>query len=372
MRLPTWDELSSVKEQLDVLEFPLGRSLFVVGPPGSGKTVLAMYRAQQVAEFEAERTHAGSEVAIVTFNRMLRRLLALINESEVEVYTMQEYIWHHYWSRTREAPPRHEYDRFSYVWNDMLTRLGDICERPDMAHLVVDEAQDLPQDFFTYIYQYASRTMTVFADEDQALHPNQTTLEEIQAATGLENPIILQQNHRNTPEIARLAEHFHRGRLPVATVLRQSSNDLPCLVRSQSLEHTAILISNWCKNRGGSIGVIVNRNDTGSALHSKLAEYLPKIRIDIYRNDLKNEESINVTTPGVTILNKKSVKGQEFDTVFVLELEDFIPCVDDAQHRAMYMMCTRARDHLFLVYGSHVLTPEAEAALPGPAVLERP
>ena len=39
MRLPTWDELSSVKEQLDVLDFPLDRSLFVVGPPGSGKTV---------------------------------------------------------------------------------------------------------------------------------------------------------------------------------------------------------------------------------------------------------------------------------------------------------------------------------------------
>lgn len=371
MRLPTWDELSSVKEQLDVLEFPLGRSLFVVGPPGSGKTVLAMYRARQVAEFEAERTRAGSEVAIITFNRMLRRLLALINESEVEIYTMQRYIWHHYWSRTREEPPRHEYDRFSYVWNDMLTRLEDTCERPETTHLVIDEAQDLPQDFFTYIYQYASRTMTVFADEDQALRPNQTTLEDIQAATGLADPIILQQNHRNTPDIARLAEHFHRGRLPVATVLRQSSNGLPCLVRSQSLEHTVILISNWCKNRGGSIGVIVNRNDTGSALHSKLAEYLPKTRIDIYRNDLKNEESINITTPGVTILNKKSVKGQEFDTVFVLELEDFIPCADDAQHRAMYMMCTRARDHLFLVYGPHVLTPEAEAALPGPTVLER-
>ena len=36
-------------EQLDVLEHPLNESLFVAGPPGSGKTVLATTRAQAVA-----------------------------------------------------------------------------------------------------------------------------------------------------------------------------------------------------------------------------------------------------------------------------------------------------------------------------------
>ena len=40
MRLPTYDELSNDEEQLDVLEAPLDQPLFVVGPPGSGKTSL--------------------------------------------------------------------------------------------------------------------------------------------------------------------------------------------------------------------------------------------------------------------------------------------------------------------------------------------
>ena len=75
--------------------------------------------------------------------------------------------------------------------------------------------------------------------------------------------------------------------------------------------------------------------------------------------------------PGVTILNKESAKGQEFDTVFVLELEGFIPCTTEAERRAMYMMCTRARDNLFLVYGPHDLAPAAAVALPGPDILER-
>ena len=93
--------------------------------------------------------------------------------------------------------------------------------------------------------------------------------------------------------------------------------------------------------------------------------------MDIYEHQRKNENTIDVTAPGVTILNKESVKGQEFDTVFIVELEEFIPCENDGTRRAMYMMCTRARDHLFLVFGPEALTADAEAELPGPAVLER-
>lgn len=75
--------------------------------------------------------------------------------------------------------------------------------------------------------------------------------------------------------------------------------------------------------------------------------------------------------PGVTILNKESVKGQEFDTVFVLELDDLLPCTAETERRVVYMMCTRARDNLFLVYGPADLSPAVESALPGPDILER-
>ena len=117
--------------------------------------------------------------------------------------------------------------------------------------------------------------------------------------------------------------------------------------------------------------MIVDQNDTGRALHRDLVTRRPERRVDVYEHKRKNENSIDVTVPGVTILNKESVKGQEFDAVFILELERFVPCATDAERRAMYMMCTRARDHLFLVYGPNALTERTEAALPGTAILER-
>ena len=88
MRLPTYDELASEDEQLEVLEYPLDGSLFVVGPPGSGKTVLAVQRADMVSE----RSRSAS-VLIVTYNRMLRRLLHLLNKGRVDSRTMHSFVW---------------------------------------------------------------------------------------------------------------------------------------------------------------------------------------------------------------------------------------------------------------------------------------
>ena len=368
MRLPTWDELQSVPEQRDVLEYPLDRSLFVAGPPGSGKTVLAVQRAEMAATLAVDQ--AEPSVAIVTYNRMLRRLLDILGEGKLRTRTMHSFVWHDFRNRMNRQVPTDPPGTYSYDWDSMSSCLEEAGEHPNRPYLVVDEGQDLPRGFFEYASRYVSRTITVFADDDQALGERRTTLEQIKAAAGLGDPIILSRNHRNTPEIACLAEHFHTGRLPAATVVRSSLRELPRLVRTNGLDAIAGLISNWCNTRGGSIGVIVKWNDTGGDLYNNLIRRLPQRRVDLYDNEKKNEDSIEMLAPGVTILNKESVKGQEFDTVFLLELETFIPCTNDVKRRAMYMMCTRARDQLFLVHGGP-LSAGARAALPDASVLER-
>ena len=428
MRLPTYEELASVEEQLEVLEYPLDQPLFVVGPPGSGKTVLALQRAQMVAV-------GYGPVPIITYNRMLRRLLALmtdIDEEEVQSFTMHRFIWNDYKNRTKEEPPSYGRDNYTHNWRAMLIRLEQDGTERNRLHLVVDEGQDLPKGFFQYVSGHVSKAITVFADDDQALNSQRTTLEQIRRATGLDEPIILSKNHRNTPEIARLAEHYHNGRLPAAQVSRASNGELPRLLYLQGMEATANFVSNWSKARGGNNGVIVDRNATAEKLHLLISNHLPGsnshygdsqallaltvaetsrirgenepqyrflclvgarngrdnpgsirscchnencclpgTRVDIYSNQRKNEDEINILSDGVTVLNKESVKGQEFDAVFILELESFIPCYNDEGKRGMYMMCSRARDYLFLVHGKNPLNDDAIAALPGPDVLER-
>ena len=375
MRLPTWEELESVDEQLDVLEWPLDETLLVAGPPGSGKTVLAVCRAQMIAEGEPD-------TIILTYNRMLRRLMTLLSEQsgltqtdEIVAFTgtiatMQSYVWSDYRKRTKSKPPTPPDDRYAYIWSEMLRKLRG--NAPNRAHLVVDEGQDLAEGFFEYASRYISQTMSVFADDDQALSNQRTTLEQIKDAANLPDPIILTQNHRNTPQISRLAEHFHAGRLPAAAVRRSLTGGMPRLEERRSLETVARRISDVMQNQRGSAGVVVYQNETGRRLLPLLRDRLTALPVQFYTNKRKNEDRTNVLEDGVTVLNRESVKGQEFDTVFILELDRFLPCTSDREKRSMYMMCSRARDNLWLICGPDGrLTQAISDALPGSEIVER-
>ena len=360
MRLPAYEEL--IPEQLSVMDYPLDRSLFVAGPPGSGKTVLAVRRAGAASE-------ANEAVALVTFNRMLRRLATLLSADGPVHETMHTFVWHDYKRRTGKEPEFPVYDTYSYLWIKMIENLKVLDSKARWDHVVVDEGQDLPKGFFQYLNQPATVVLSVFADEEQALGGRKTTLSEIQIAGALPQPILLKENHRNRPEIAALAHHFHHGRLPATMTRRAPIGQLPRLIR-MSEDSTIEFISTWFETRGGTIGIVVDRNDLGERIHGELSRRLPNRRIDIYTSQRNNEDTIALLDEGVTILNKESIKGQEFDTVFILQLERFIPCVTDGMRRAMYMMCARARDYLFLMH-SAALSLQREAALPGPNILER-
>jgi len=185
VRLPTYEELAREEEQLNVLEHPLDQSLFVVGPPGSGKTVLAIQRVQMVKE-------AMGSASVVTYNRMLRRLLALLGEG-TDASTFHRFVSKDFYDRARESIPKEPRDSYKYLWTDIFIALDKIGASPNRKHLVVDEGQDLPEGFYQYVSQYVSETMTVFADEDQALSGERTTLEQIKKVAGLDDPIILKR-----------------------------------------------------------------------------------------------------------------------------------------------------------------------------------
>lgn len=81
---------------------------------------------------------------------------------------------------------------------------------------------------------------------------------------------------------------------------------------------------------------------------------------------------VAVLAPGITVLNGKSINGQEFDTVFVMEFEKFLGKKDEVAKRSMYMLCSRARDALILMYEGMHLPQSLLAKLPGSDLLSRP
>lgn len=365
MRLPSYDEIARVEEQLDIWEAPFDQSLLIAGPPGSGKTILAIHRAQMIAS-------AGTQVVLVTFSRMLRRLIALLTENNVPTFTMHQFVGQQHYRRKTGARGAPEVRPLVFDWQAMSSELARRAVRPEQVHIIVDEGQDLPAEFFRYVRRFVARTVTIFADEDQALTDQRSSLLDIKRAACLGDPILLSGNHRNTPEVSRLAEHFHTGRLPASEVHRSPSGERPRITHYSTLAAGAERIANWFSTRGGSVGVVVVHNQTGRQLQKSLRDRLKRGRVDMYTSDQRNEDEIDATTPGITILNKESIKGQEFDTVFIMEVDELLPCTKDAQRRVMYMLCARARDNLVLMHPGNRLPAEVLRSLPGTDVLERP
>ena len=378
MRLPTWGELT--EEQLDVLDTPLNQSLLVTGPPGSGKTVHAIRRARMVAN---SAKPGQPRAALITFNRLLRRLMRLVtgreDPVEIDINTMHSFVANEYRRRLKTEPPLlpqtlHSPNFRPYDWDAMHAELTKSRCTPDRPHLVIDEGQDLPKGFYMFAARHVAFTITIFADDDQTLTSECSSLEEIREAAELSDCewVCLKENHRSRPEVARLAEHFHHGRLPAASVRRSSGSELPALIQFPDYAAAATMVSNWYRNRGGSLGVIVHRKMDVDKVRNEIKGQLGDVRVDFYHSESNNEEVICQLDPGITVLTSRSAKGQEFDAVFLLNLEEFIPCRDTAARRMMYMLCTRARDHLILGYGPGGLSAAAIAALPDAAILARP
>src|SRR5690606_10293628 len=169
---------------------------------------------------------AGRPTLLLMYNRLLssytRAAVARLGiDSVVETY----HRWFlGFWLRNyRIRPPKT--GRWDFDWHE-CKRV--ILENPlptaDKQHIVVDEGQDLPPDFYL-VLRLVSRSMLIFADENQRITENQSTIGEIQAATGVRDVLTLEHNRRNTPAIARFASHFHVGGLTNAAVATTDNHD---------------------------------------------------------------------------------------------------------------------------------------------------
>ncbi|WP_321804276.1 AAA family ATPase [Burkholderia sp. BCC1988] len=362
MKLPKLDDL--VDEQMLVYEHDPDENLFVAGPPGSGKTSLAVLRAKFLKEL-------GKRVLVVTRNKMLAALTAQLDGEGLESYTMNAFVGRAYHGLTHQNLP--QFYPFVYDWNTIIEVFAAAGAAPQLDHLIVDEGQNLPAEFFHWAVRFGAKNLTVFADEDQTTDSQRASLRDICRA-GMPKPKRLMANHRNTAEIAAVAEHFHRSRiLPPGVVQRGRGGELPRLVRSQTWDELVTLIATRRQNRAEAIGVIVFRRDDVLEVRDKLRMMLPEgTRIDAYINGGTGApEDIRLLEPGITVLSSESVIGLEFHVVYLQDLHRSLPCGSREDYRRMYMLCARARNYLTLVDGPDALNNNQLADLPGPALLAR-
>ncbi len=132
-KLPNYSSLNP--QQVDMINLPTSRNFMIKGSPGTGKTVVAIYRAAQMR---------NKKVLLLVYNRPLMLYLKSAIEDlrikNCEVNTYHSWIGNFYRSKFGRTAPK--LDRYEPNWSVILSDCRNIA--PVYDHIIVDEAQDFP------------------------------------------------------------------------------------------------------------------------------------------------------------------------------------------------------------------------------------
>lgn len=261
---------------------------------------------------------------------------------------------------TYDAP---EIQRYKPDWDRLIDLYTEAEPEKQIGweHLIIDEGQDFCNDTYRFL-KYASRTsksnsaITVLADDNQRLGEENSTTTQIADLLNIseDRKFTLSRNFRNTRPIALLARQFYTGLPSGIPDLPDKKGNKPRLICDATAHKQIGYIASYLKLRGNhEVGVVLPDNKLRDQFFNSLERMLSNYTVQTYDSkDPRSSESLVFDRQGVvTILNRQSCKGLEFDVVFLPCLQDYEAEDSDSDtfKMNMYVMCSRARSELIMM-----------------------
>ena len=369
-RLPRQDELT--KDQRRVLRMPQKGQHLVVGAPGTGKSVVALLRARGLIDPEKS--------FFLTFNHVLSHATKQLFEGELSCNTAMSLLYSLNWALM-------EGTRYTYDQDKMPEREP---HKPDYAALaerfklidkdysdyqiIIDEGQDLPQEWYDCLTILGFEDFFVVADQNQQITEENSSRSQLQEVLGLgpSEYTELKENFRNTTAIALFASTFYTDKAsPKPDLPDRPTTDVPILFEYSSIDQMKEMVLNeYDRDPSKLIGFIV-------PTESKRGWYVKTLANDdkkrsnskplistYFAQQKEGDVNIDFSYGGIVVLNDKSVKGIEFDTVFiVLDQLKLINNDIELLKKRMYVMSSRAREKLFM-FKSAIVPSVVDGILP--------
>ena len=240
--------------------------------------------------------------------------------------------------------------------------------------VLIDEAQDLPVNKLLVAAACTRVAMTISADFAQKIYGSGFTWKEIGLDVKGKGSQRLKGTHRNTVQIANLADSLLRHYSDTAEdeeILERDrpvrEGPLPRLLYCRSgneIKRSVIELVKRIRSDSAdsTIGILVRDNATLASM----GEELSRARIPF--EDIKNDKEAKLLTPGVKLVTCHSAKGLEFDQVIMpMFNDDFFPFTKPSSYRTvddskeglenlidearslLFVGITRARQMLYMI-----------------------
>lgn len=315
--------------QVKVINKKTDNSYIVKGCAGSGKSILALWKAKQIQE-----QNKGSYLYVV-YTRALRQYMS---DGIKQVGLRENNVAN--------------FDAcFSWGHNDLGELERDSWKKGLYDYIIVDEAQDFSKEDIELLKSKSRKALLVYGDTAQQLYKflkdKQTvSMEDIQYFTKF--PVEqLVFNHRLPKKIARLAEYLNSESDELEERCTEEGTDKPKILEYSSKQEQFAAIAALIKNKGmEDVGILFRNNKEVDEAY----DYFTNEGIEVEAKSYRHKDELDFTSDNPKLMTYHSSKGLQFENVFIPE------CIaeDPDDRNPLYVAVTRTYRALYIMHSGNL------------------
>lgn len=302
--------------QVKVINKKTDNSYIVKGCAGSGKSILALWKAKQIQD-----EHRGSYMYIVFTKALMQYMADGIKEVGISQRNV-DYHWH---------------------W---VNRAG--C--PSADYIIVDEAQDFSKEDIELFKSKARKALLLYGDSAQQLYTfiqdkKTVSMEDIQYFTKF--PVEqLVFNHRLPKKIARVAQYINSENDELEERCTVEGTEKPKILEYPTVEKQYDAIIELIQNKHmEDVGILFRQNDEVGEAYNYFQEHGLNVEAKFGKH-----MDLDFTSDNPKLMTYHSSKGLQFENVFLPDCT----VEDDDNRNPLYVAVTRTYQSLYILHSGNL------------------